>query len=199
MTAASEHVLLRFRAGDTEAFAQLMRDYSGKVRNIVARYFRGVFDQDEALQEIWMHLYKNREALDPQRLQEFDAWLGTMARRKCLDQLRKRGRTLPLTDSEHHNTLEATMLSPDATLIQEDIVRAVETFKNSLEGEWRTFFQLHFVEARTYKDIAKELGCNTLRCKYMKKVIASRAKKNRTLLEALGRWRTPSEEMQGES
>lgn len=165
-----------------------MKAYGGKLRNIVARYFSGSFDQDEALQEIWVHIYARKETLSPERYAEFDGWLGTLARRKCIDLLRARGRRLPTADSDDVSGFSTpNQASAYDAVAQEAIMKAVTVFKESLHGDWREFFQLHFVEGLAYAAAAERLGCNKLRCKYMKKVIAGRARKNNILLDALGR------------
>lgn len=141
------------------------------------------------MQEVWVHLFNNRQALDVSRLGEFDGWLATLARRKCLDLLRKQGRLKSTAAAAELDALADQ--EPEVTrdpMEQRDIAVAVDQLKKTLEPQWRDFFELHFVQGLDYAEVAERLAVSRLRCKYMKKVLTARARKSRPLLQALGRW-----------
>ena len=71
---------------------------------------------------------------------------------------------------------------------QQEIADAVAAFKARLEPKWSDFFDLCFVQSFSYPEIATKLSVSRLRCKYMKKVLVARARKNRRLMETLDRW-----------
>src|SRR5512143_3594323 len=81
--------LEKFRAGDAQAFAAVVEAYAPLVRGAVSRYWRGAFEREEAMQEIWVHVYRGREALDPARLDTFSGWLAVLVRNRCFDLLRR--------------------------------------------------------------------------------------------------------------
>lgn len=66
--------------------------------------------------------------------------------------------------------------------------------KNALEPQWRSFFELHFMQELAYGDVAKHMGITKIRCKYMKKVLLMRARRDRRLSEALGRYKRSGDE-----
>ncbi len=142
------------------------------------------------MQEVWLKAYQQREALDPERLEQFAAWLGTLARRRCIDLLRKQGRRPRAADG-----LEADKELPDieaddperAAQVAE-LKTAVADFQDRLEGQWQTFFRLHFVEGLGLAEIGQRLGLRASRCKYMKREIVKRARRSPGLLAALGRF-----------
>ncbi|MHB1844861.1 MAG: RNA polymerase sigma factor [Deltaproteobacteria bacterium] len=181
--------LERFRAGDPEAFAVLVRALGPLVRSIVAGYFRGAFDREEAMQEVWMQLFEKREALDPARAEEVSGWVAVVTRHRCLDLLRRapheRVAAEPLDEGVGPQPMEAEQT---AAAEARELSSAVVAFEAKLSGHWRDFFRLHFVEGLPYEEIAERLAISRLRCKYLKKVLAARARKNVTLLAALGRY-----------
>lgn len=160
--------------------------YGSMVRSIVSRYFKIGFDRDEALQEVWLHLYRRREALDASRPGEIRGFVATLARRRCIELLRKAGRRLP-------EGPEADVPDPGGEPIrrgageQRELAEAVEGFRRRLAPEWQRFFDLHFVEGRPAAEAARTLGIGVPRAKYLKRVLVARARRHRPLMEALGR------------
>lgn len=185
--ALSRTTLLRFREGDGQAFGEVVRAYGPLIRGIAARHFRHEFFREEAVQEIWTHAFRNREALDLDRLEAFSGWLGTVAHRRCVDLLRR----AEGPDSAPEGAVDPAELevppSQEKTSAERELEQAADAFATRLRPAWRDFFQLHFVEGLPYEDIASRLGISRLRCKYMKKVLAARARRDARLLEALGR------------
>jgi RNA polymerase sigma-70 factor (ECF subfamily) len=182
-------ILLAFREGDPAAFAQVMREFDPLVRSIAGRLFPRPFEQEEAMQEAWVHVFRRREALDVNRLEAFPGWLAVLARRCCLDL-----RRIPMTQFASADEEEALALSearpdddPRRQLEAAELKAAVARFVAALEPVWRTFFELHFVQGQDYADVAAELGISKLRCKYMKKVLAARARADPAMRAALGR------------
>ncbi|MHB8416624.1 MAG: RNA polymerase sigma factor [Myxococcales bacterium] len=186
----------RFRQGDPEAFAALVRTFGPLVRSIVAKYFRGAFEREEAMQEVWLQAFRNRASVDPGRAAELPGWVGVLARHRCLDLLRRRPDDLtgPNPDAPTPSTPieeEGFRQEPSQLAVAEarEVQQAVLRFESRLEPAWRGFFRLHFVEGLPYEDVAAQLGISRIRCKYLRKVLAARARRDVDLLSALGRAR----------
>lgn len=180
-----------FRHGDAEAFAAVVRAFAPLVGAIVARHWRSPFEREEAMQEIWVHAFRNRVALDAARPDSFARWLAVLARRRSIDLLRaRRGPQATATPSDP-DELEAIDVAPDPETVAQgdELRRAVQAFTDRLKPESKEFFELHFVQGLAYREVAGRLGVSTLRCKYLKKVLLYRARRNVPLLEALGRYR----------
>jgi len=162
----ARRVLALFRVGDREAFAQVVRAYGDSVRHIAARYWPGAFDQEEAVQEVWLKAYQQREALDPDR-----------RRPRSADEL-EADRELP--DGEGCDPERAAQVG--------ELVAAVEDFRGRLDEGWRIFFQLQFAEGLSLAEIGDRLELRPSRCKYMRRELMRRARRNPRLLAALGRF-----------
>ena len=185
--APTRDTLERFVAGGRDGFTRVMREYGPLVRSIVRRFFTSPFEQEDAMQEIWTHAYRNRGALDPARAEAFSGWLAVLARRRAIDLLRSRDPAAagpPPADEEVAEL--ATEPAQEDAVERAELGRAVEGFRAALEPGWRAFFDLHFVHGAPYPVVAHRLGISRIRCKYMRKVLARRAMKDPDLMAALG-------------
>ncbi len=174
-----------FTRGERAAFEEVERTYAHVVRRVVSTFWRGAFDREEAMQEVWLHIWKNRGALDADRAQEVGGFIAVVARRRCLDLLRGPPRPVPLDDIPEPAADETL----DFAEVNE-IRAAVAAFTSRMRPQWRAFFDLHFVQGLPYPDVAARLGISRLRCKYMKKVLAARARNDDALLATLSRTST---------
>src|SRR5260370_36979746 len=132
--------LRRFKQGDAGAFAEGVRAFTPLMRGVAARYWKGAFEREEAMQEIWLHVFRNRDALDLGRADAFVGWLAVLARRRCIDLLRQRVDMVPLDDVDERASL-AWLTAPAEDRLGEDaeLTRAVEAFKAKLDPVWRQF------------------------------------------------------------
>lgn len=187
-----------FRAGVGAAFVEIMEKYQPLIRSAVARHFRSEFEREEAVQEIWLHVFRQRETLDPARFDSFSGWLAVLARRRCIDLVRRRqdpGAAAELAeglDEAADAAAAAAWLAvkPEQEEAAEraELMREVQSFRMRLQPRWRSFFDLYFVEGLDYEEIAKRLAIGKLRCKYMRKVLALRARRSKPLMAALGQF-----------
>jgi RNA polymerase sigma factor (sigma-70 family) len=141
------------------------------------------------MQEVWVHAFKQRESLDPSRLDEFGAWFTALVRNRCIDLLRREGREIGPSIENPSKTLEKLQTAP----VQEQVIEntelndAVEAFLAKLDPQWRSFYELNFVLGLGYAEISERLSISRTRCKYMKRVLVGRARRDARLLAALGR------------
>lgn len=76
--------------GDQQAYARLLRDVLPFVRAIVARRHRPADRAEDVVQDVLLTLHRVRHTYDPAR--PFAHWLATIAERRAIDALRRRGR-----------------------------------------------------------------------------------------------------------
>ena len=187
--APTREALERFRSGDPVAFEAVIRAHAPLVRAVVAKLWRSVFEQEEAMQEIWVHAFRQRGSLDAGRPESFGAWLTVLARNRALDLLRATARRAEVpqeTEDASWEPLSASGLQQQAAE-ELELRMAVDRFVAGLKPAWRSFFELHFVQGLEYAAVAERLSISRLRCKYMRKVLAARAQRSTQLMAALGR------------
>ncbi len=183
----SRSTLEQFRKGDAAAFEQVVRTGGPLVRAAVARYFKTAFDREEAMQEIWIHVFRNRQALDLDQAEHFSGWLAVLARRRCIDLLRQAKVPLPAEDVADVEAWLASAADHDDSIEAAQLLAAAQAFRSRLKPTWRRFFELYFIEGHDYEAIAQQLSIGKLRCKYMRMVLARRAQRDPELMAALGR------------
>lgn len=180
------------RQGDGEATEKLIRLFAPKVRRLAMRYFASPFDQEEAVQEALLLIFRQRERLDPLRSESVRSFVATVARRRMIDLLRARG-AAPAGDEG----LEAAEDVPDdvdvhAAAERAELARVIEAFEARLKPAYRPFFKSVFVEGRDFDEARVQLGIGALRARYLKKVLVARLRRHGPLLELLGRMRAPA-------
>jgi RNA polymerase sigma-70 factor, ECF subfamily len=81
----------RFREGDTEAFDQVVTEYSGPGYAVAVQVLRNPSLAEEAVQEAMLRLWKQGRQFDPARGNE-RSWILSICRNQAIDLLRKRNR-----------------------------------------------------------------------------------------------------------
>ena len=77
--------------GDRAAYDRLLREILPFIRAVVARQHRAPDRIEDVLQDVLLTVHRVRHTYDPGR--PFTHWLATVARRRSIDALRRRGRT----------------------------------------------------------------------------------------------------------
>src|SRR5260370_2545570 len=72
--------LRRFKEGEAMAFAEVVRAFTPLIRGVTARYWKGAFEREEVMQEIWLHVFGHRDALDLRRPDAFTGSLSVLPR-----------------------------------------------------------------------------------------------------------------------
>lgn len=181
----AEELIVRFVAGDREAFAQIFDQLNRDLHGLVRRFFRGAFDQDEAMQEVWIKLYRMRGRFDVNRATEFVPWVRQVARNRCLDLLKARGRSheIPVAEVDGGGSTAAPQLS---RLEEARLRQVLGGILGRLDLEQRRFFELCFVQEQTHEEIAAALGISERRSKYLKKKLLQELLRSASLREHAG-------------
>jgi RNA polymerase sigma factor (sigma-70 family) len=118
------------QAGDTEAYSQLLREITIRLRRIVRRYrtFLAVEDIEDLVQDILLSLHSVRATYDPQR--PFMPWLLAITRNRLADGARRYART---------SFRELNIDSLDVTFADENANKTEDVFgkedlKNAIDG-----------------------------------------------------------------
>ena len=143
-------LVARCRAGDSDAWSELVDRYSRYVFAIVVQGFR--FQQDEAedvFQDVFLKVYERLGSLRSD--EAVRPWIAQLTRRCCLDRLRGGGREVASEDEV-----------PD-TAVDEEIDRITEALDiynamGTLSEECREILDRFFARDESYRTIGDELG-----------------------------------------
>ena len=78
------------QGGDARAYDTLLREVTPRIRAICRARIRDAAEVEDAVQDALLTLHGLRHTYDPAR--PFGPWLGTIATRRAVDRLRRRGR-----------------------------------------------------------------------------------------------------------
>ena len=138
------------RAGDTEAWNELVERYSRYVYAIAVRGFRlSDDDAEDVFQDVFTRIYLRLDTLrDDSALRP---WIAQLTRRRCLDALASRGRET----SAEEETL-AREQSVDLADVEEAF--AVREALSGLSDTCQDILDRFFARDQSYRTIAEELG-----------------------------------------
>jgi RNA polymerase sigma factor (sigma-70 family) len=182
-----DDVLDRFRRGERGAFLEVYQAHAGDVRRWVGRFFSSPFEQEEAVQEIWLTTYRMQAGFDPAR-GALRPWLRTLAGNRCKELLRAKGRRPvdldPIDDVADDLQTDAPGPEQQAQLAR--LRAAVDAFARTLPEDEAKVLTLGLIQEHTVEELAAALATNARRCKYLKKKLLERAASDPGLLAAYG-------------
>lgn len=147
---AEEDWLRRSQAGDEDAFSRLLARYRTPLFDFCWRLLQDRAAADDVAQETFVRAYQHLADFTPGRA-TFASWLFLIARRQCLDLLRKRSRqatdTLPAPDAQTTRTAR-----DDAAT--HELAAAIEQAVSELPEDQRTALLLAEYEGQSTADIA---------------------------------------------
>ncbi len=163
-----EALMMRFQAGDRQAFAILVTRHKKAFYNFVLRLVRSPSAAEDLVQDVFVKVVQS--AADFKHESKFSTWAYTIARNICIDHLRKMslrqhpsldqvrgdspdGPTLLDRTADAHPSASAERTAIGAQVAQR-IVRCVE----DLPQEQREVFLLREVGNLPFKDIAQITG-----------------------------------------
>ncbi len=145
-------LIARIRAGDGSAMAELYDRYSGIVYGVALRVLGSTASAEDLLQEVFLQLWRNPQAFDPDR-GRLAPWLAVIARNRSIDMLRRR----PMEED-----IDELPISTGINLEDEagermaiDKVRGVLA---QLPQEQRKTLEMAFFEGMTHTEISAKLG-----------------------------------------
>lgn len=174
--------VVRFAAGDRDAFLLVYRAFAGHVRRWTSKFFRSPFEQEEAVQEAWLTVHRMHHTYDVNK-GELAPWLRTVTANRCRELLRAKGRrpdaSVPLDDVDDALWLDAP--GPDDAAMRAKLRAAVEAFARTLDAEEAKVLKHGLVEEQTHEELAAVLNVNVRRSKYLKLKLLQRAAADPTL------------------
>lgn len=147
--------MARAQEGDREAYRRLLQAITPYLRALAARQVRNRDDLEDTVQDILLTVHAVRHTYDPAR--PFGPWLVSIANRRIVDGLRRRGRLgareLPLeTDAE-------TFAAPETNLMEQaDDAHRVRDAIERLPAGQRDAIRLLKLEEMSLKEASAASG-----------------------------------------
>jgi len=161
-------LMLRVKRGDMGAFEELVDKYKQPVVNLM---FRMVHDLDEAedlAQNVFVRVYRSASRYEVSA--KFSTWLFTIARRLCLNEIRRRGRhpaeSLDTSGVEIEGERQVRQyedvkaFSPPEAFLQGELEEKIQQALAALPEKQRLAIAMCRQEELSYEEIAEALGCS---------------------------------------
>jgi RNA polymerase sigma-70 factor, ECF subfamily len=150
-------LIVRARAGDTQAWGDLYREYAPAIFRFSRRAMPTREDAEDATMEIFMKLREKLSQYDPSR--SFSAWLYKVAANHCWDLLRRR-KARHDKDMEDVDDLPLEAPEPNQLekLIEERSGDEVRKALNKLGARARMALVMRYYSDMSYDEIADALG-----------------------------------------
>lgn len=162
-------LMLRVRADDAEAFAQLVQIYQHRLVGIMHHLVGNAEEAEDLAQEVFLRVYRNRKKYTPQA--KFSTWLFTIANNLALNALRDRGRKpiVPLltnssddlTKRPEEQIVRDHGVTPSFGLRQAELAERIRAALETLNERQRMAVVLNKFEDMNYAEIAEVMGLTT--------------------------------------
>lgn len=150
-----QSILERVAAGDQVAVTECLDTYDRLVWSLARRYLRNQADAEDAVQEIFIEIWKNAGRYDPQVASE-GAFISTITRRRLIDRIRRIQRQ-PGMDSID-DQIDARQPAVLSTLDDDAEVAKVVQVLQELEPKHREILSMALYEGYSHSEIAKILS-----------------------------------------
>jgi RNA polymerase sigma-70 factor (ECF subfamily) len=153
--------LARARAGETAAFAELVRRHSPELFRLAYRLTRQEQDAEDVVQETFLRAFRQLGRFNGRS--SLQTWLYRIALNCATDLLRKRRREAPEEDGE---TLPSALPSPESAAAGAELQRRLTAAFSRLSASENAAFVLRHVEALPIEEIGRVLGVSRAAAKH---------------------------------
>lgn len=177
------------RAGDQDAFAELVRLYEKRVLALTLRMCKNQEDAAEAAQEAFLAAWQGLKSFRGDS--SFSTWLYRLASNACVDLLRREGKrraAVSLDDEDLNLDVPSALPSPQEEAERRELREQIEEGLRALPPEYRAALVLREIQQLRYDEIGEALG---LDIGTVKSRISRGRKKLRSFLLARGNFSPP--------
>jgi RNA polymerase sigma-70 factor, ECF subfamily len=182
---AEDPLIVKARAGSSEAFSELVWKHSHHIYGVSLRILKNPSDAEDNLQDVFCKVYKNIKRFEGRS--RFSTWLVRIAINEALMKIRKQrfepiSRRTTLAETERQQNvvpeMEDARPNPELQYITSELAaKAVQDLRPSL----RIAFLLNKIEGWTHSELAGILGTNVATVK--SRVFRARARMQERLQE----------------
>lgn len=160
-------LMLRFRAGDEEAFCELFEKYGRAIVNFAYHFVGNRQRAEELSQDVFLQIYRAGARYEPQA--KFTTWLYRIATNACLNEVRRpehRYRTRPLEyqQEDRDSRDRAEIAFPDPTAVRgenalagRELADRIREVLTALPEHQRAALVLSRIDGMSYQEVAETL------------------------------------------
>lgn len=148
----ADSLLQRVAQNDSSAVKAVLDQFGGLVWSLARRFSFGASDAEDAVQEIFLDVWKSAPRYDPAVASEA-TFIAMIARRRLIDRARKSARRRD-TQSLTEATRVETRSNPPRSETNEDAARAAEALE-SLSIEQQRVLRLSIFQGLSHEEIAQ--------------------------------------------
>ncbi len=156
LRASDVQLIRRTRAGDNDAFDELMKRYAASVYKVTYSLTRNHADADDLSQETFIRAYRAIARFDEHY--QFYTWLRRIAVNLCFNYLKraKKFRFVPLPESDGEAE-SVDIADPNPSAADSGLRRDLDAALTQLPPDQRAVFVLRVDEEMSYDEISKAL------------------------------------------
>lgn len=151
----NQAILQRIASGDRAAVQDCLDKYGGLVWSIARKMLRNADDAEDAVQEIFIDVWKNAAKFDASQASE-TTFIAMIARRRLIDRIRFANRRIA-AESLEDVTAQPEVRSDREMQVCIEAKEAAEALK-TLRPEQRQVLQLSIVQGMSQQEIADATG-----------------------------------------
>lgn len=162
---STAEIQLTHMAEHDELISQTVRKERSRLFNFIRKQIPDEEEAEDILQDVFYQLVETYRLMKP--VERISSWLFTVARNKITDRFRKK-KAVPVsqldTINEEGETLTILDLIPDpadgpeAEMLAEMIMEALEAALDELPAVQREAFVLHEIEGQSFEQISQQTG-----------------------------------------
>lgn len=158
-------LMLRVKDGDMQAFESLVDKYKQPIINLIYRMVHDLEEAEDLAQNVFVRVHQSAARYEVSA--KFSTWLFTIARRLCLNELRRRGRhpaeSLDASQDDEQSPRQyedaKTFSAPDQFLHRE-LEQKIQEALDELPEKQRIAILMCRAEEHSYEEIARVLDCS---------------------------------------
>jgi len=153
-----KELILKVRAGQREAFNELVSRYQKRIFQVVYRLLRNYEDAEEISQDVFVLAY---QAIKGFRLRSsFYTWIYRIAINLCYHRLRSRQHKVKLKTTSLQRPIETKKPNPYQALASKEQLETIYRAMASLKRKFYQVLVLHDLESLSYKEISQIQNCS---------------------------------------
>ena len=146
----------RIAAGDEDALRRLFDWLGGRVRAIGLRVLARAAEADDVVQDCFLEVWRRAGEFDAAR-GSLAVWVSTIAHRRAIDRLRRRG-TRPVGEPLEAEVLGTAEGDPRASAAEAQVRERIERALAALGAEQRAAIELMYYGGLSQSETAAQLG-----------------------------------------